>query len=99
MPDVQVGTTAVAFNFGAQQRVIIQNNSGAGAVVALGRNSTVTVAGTDAGGDPDSPGTGGLVLADGEAYEWPTDLGESGGGTVYVVSDTAGTDVRFLVVG
>lgn len=80
---VTVGTTVTPLGFGGGDTPLIQN-LGPGTVY-MGRDDTVTVG-------------NGVRLGVGDAYEFPSDLGASGSSTVYLVSDAAGTDVRYMVV-
>lgn len=80
---VTVGVTATPLVFGGGDTPLIQN-LGPGTVY-LGRDDTVTAG-------------SGIQLGVGAAYEFPSDLGVSGSSTVYLVSDAAGTDVRYMVV-
>lgn len=83
MANITVGTTAVELPLGAGARPLIQN-LGAGNLY-LGRRSTVT-------------SSTGIKLVPGATYEFPADLGLSGG-SVWLIADAAGTDVRYDTVG
>lgn len=61
-------------------RVVVQNPAGSGANLAVSLSANPATA---AGGN-------GILIADGQAYEWPGSLPSP----LYAVSDVADTDVR-----
>jgi len=81
--NLTVGTTAVSLGLDSQSTPVIQN-LGPG-VVYMDNTEDVTTA-------------TGLRLAVGDTYEFFRDLNQAGG-EIFLVSDTAGTDVRIMVVG
>lgn len=83
MPQVSVGTAVVAVPFGGGETPLIQNLGPAD--IFLGRTPDLTVG-------------NGILVAVGDTYEFPRDLGGSGETTIYLVSAAAGNDVRYLVV-
>lgn len=84
MANVTVGTAAVEIVFDGSARPLIQN-LGAGNLY-FSRKATVS-------------SSNGIKLTVGSAYEFPDILAASGGPSVWVVADLAGTDVRYDSVG
>jgi hypothetical protein len=83
MAQVDVGTVPVRLPVQGTTRPMIQN-LGPG-IVYMDR-------------DEDVDATTGIKLEVGDVYEFPTDV-SAGGSSVYLISDTADTDVRYMVAG